>query len=463
MNWAWLRALGVSYTAPYEIAAHPLGRKSRPVLSEDYYAKRRKRIRIRPWTRSLRLGSARFEDDLEPRPSMSRPDGSGLLILESDLLGPIGEHEDTRPFTPVVLIDGEPVATGFGRGLITLEPGDHLVQIQSGASAGSWPVQVRANGYVWLSSFVPQRLGPARSGAEFLRQFPIAPTQAIPRRLSHLVDAPFAMTAAFAGVFFGTSAVSSLDPPKWIEVAAAMAFGLLSPLIALGLIRLVHRAAVAWAEHRLARPLPPTIHAPQRFPAGSWRLIDPQDPTAPQGSEGMAVLRLTLTFEQKAHRQDLLIPETPPIDMTARIGEEYPRRLRPSLFGPKLAVDLEREARRAAKRRKQFGEAYPPEARPWIDAPLVTVDNESVPAAWGINEYRLPPGLHRIKAAVPPPPEVLTGEATEIALAEANAEYRADLSTDRPIHLNGMARIEMAPAETGWELSRYSALLTLEP
>lgn len=460
MNWAWLYALGLR-AAPYEIAAHPLGRAGRQVLSEDYYAKRRKRLRIRPWTRTVGLGSTRF--DLGERTPVRRPAGGGLLILESDLLGPIGEHEDTRPFTPVVLVDGEPVATGFGRGLIALEAGDHLVQIQAGASAGYHPISVRPDGHVWLASFVPQRLDATLRGAVFLRQFPMAPTQAVPRRLSHLVDMPVTTAAMFIGFFTGTVIATAFDLTEWVAAAAAGAFGVVTALAAHQLVRLVHRLVVARAERRLAQPLPFAVHAPQAFPGGSWRLIDPQDLTAPQGSEGMAVLRLNLTFSQTRHRQEPLIPETAPIDMTARIGEQYPRRLRPSVFGPKPATDKGREACRAAKRRRQFGEAYPPEARPWVDAPQVAVDGEPVPAAWGINEYRLSPGEHRITVAVPPPPEVLTGDATEIALGDASGEYLAALRTDRPVSLDGMARIEMTPAETGWELSRYTASLTLDP
>ncbi|WP_143015068.1 hypothetical protein [Glycomyces harbinensis] len=362
----------------------------------------------------------------------------------------------------MVLIDGEPAATGFGRGLIALEPGDHLVQIQAGASAGYFPVSMRPNGYVWLSSFVPQRLDATLRGADFLRQFPMAPTQAVPRRLSHLIDMPVSTAAFFLGAFAGIAATTALDLSTWIAAAGMGIFATASALAAQQLTFLAHRAAVARAERRLARPLPPAIHAPQPFPGGSWRLIDPQDRAVPQGSEGMAVLRLCLTFDQTPHRQEPHLPNTAPIDMTARIGEEYPRRLRPSIFGPKLQ-DEKRDARRAAKRRRQFGEAYPPEARPWVDAPLVAVDGEPVPAVWGINEYRLSPGEHQITVVVPPPPEVLTGDATEIALDDANGEYSADLRTDRPAVLNGMARIEMTPAESGWELSRYSASFTLEP
>lgn len=450
MNWAWLRALGPR-AAPYEIAAHPLGRRSRPVLSEDYYAKRRRRLRIRPGARQVRVGPG-------PRPPARAPQGGGLLVLESDLLGPIGEHDDTRPFTPVVLVDGEPAATGFGRGLITLEAGDHLVQVQAGASAGYHPVRMRPGGHVALSSFVPQRVDASLRGAAFLRRFPTAATAAVPRRIGHLVDVPVAAAALVAGVVFGAAVLAPLDPPQSLALLAAVAFGVLCAVAGHWAVRLLQRLAVARAERRLAGPLPAASHAPQAFPGGSWRLIDPHDTAAPAGSDGMAVLRLGLTFIQSP--QPGSVPETPPIDMRSRIGEAYPRRLRSSMFAP--APDPAREAEAAAKRLRRFGEAYPPEARPWVDAPLVAVDGAPVPAAWGINEYRLPPGTHRLAIAAPPPPEVLTGEDTAIELGEAAAEAAVALAADAPVTLDAMARIAMAPAEAGWELARYEASLVLE-
>ncbi|MCD0443797.1 hypothetical protein LO763_09195 [Glycomyces sp. A-F 0318] len=446
MNWAWIRALGGVRAAPYEIAAHPLGRPTRPVLSEAYYAKRRRRFRLRYGSRPVRVGGGPG-----PRP----PQGGGLLVLESDLLGPIGEHDDTRPFTPVVLVDGEPVATGFGRGLVTLEAGDHLVQVQAGASAGYHPVRMRPGGHAAVSSFVPQRADASLRGAAFLRQFPMTATGAVPRRIGYLVDVPVTALALVAGVVLGAALMAPLDPPTALGLLAALAIGVVCAVLGHWAVRLLQRLAVARAERRLGS-LPAALHAPQPFPGGSWRLIDPHDTAAPAGSDGMAVLRLGLTFVRSPQPRD--VPEAPPIDMRSRIGEEYPRRLRRSAFAP--GPDPAREAEAAAARVKRFGEAYPPEARPWVDAPLVTVDGEPVPAAWGVNEYRLAPGAHRVDIAAPPPPAVLTGADTAVELGGASATMAVDLRADRPVARDAMARIAMVPAASGRELARYRAELT---
>ncbi|RRR99456.1 hypothetical protein [Glycomyces terrestris] len=445
MNWAWLRALGPAYAAPYEIARHPLAEHA--LHPHEYYAA----------GRSLRRGRLRLRDVPSLFASPRRGSGSGFLVFESDLLGHIEDVPGTRPFTPVLLIDGAPAATGFGTADIMLDPGPHLVEYQSGASAGYWPVDLAPGGTVRLTAFTRQRLGPAG----VLRDLHLIPTGAAPLRLGRRFTMYATMIGAVAG--FGALVLPLADAPVartpgLLLAAAAAAVG-----AAAGhwLARGAERLVLDHAERRLAGRTRFAVHRPTAFPNGSWRPIDPRDPSPPQADADMAALRLILTYVQVPHAVDFGRGSRAPLRRRWRLGEPVPTRLvGPHQYDPRRPVDEAAETEAAAKRRNRFGESYPPESRPWVPAPVVRIDGEPVPALWGVNEYRLQPGEHEIHLAIPGPPEVLTGEHTEIDLAETNRTVR--LAENATAAIEAAAEIEMTPDPEGWELAHYAGSFTTD-
>lgn len=405
LNFRWLRALGSEAAGPYELAAHPLGRRT--VFAHELYS---------IWLRS-KAGQRGTPDP-----------GKGALILESDLRGGVAEVAEPRPFTPVVLVDGEPVATGFGCGDIDLEPGGHLLQVQSGASGAYWPIDVKPGLLTRMTSFVPQRVkdGPA---VDLMRQFVLVPARAVPPRLGRLLTV--VLSTVLGIVTFGSAAMAaeSWGPPwpdsgflRLLILSLIGAIAIAGAVMGYRIGLVIERVWNTAAEARLLLRLPIAEHGERQCPGGTWRPVDPRDEAPPRG------VRLNLAYVQVPHR-----PE-----------------------GALSTIVDEKAVAAAAKRARTFGEDYPPEVRPWVDAPRVVIDGEAMPAIWGVNEYRLSPGPHRVEIAVPPPPEVLLGEETEVKLGR---DSRMELDVFETGSVDALARIEMTPCWDGWELQRYSAAL----
>lgn len=449
MNWAWLRALGTAHAAPYEIARHPLG--ERTVHPHEYYAAgrnfRRTRLRLRDAPALFASGPAET--------------GSGFLVFESDLLGPITEAARTRPFTPVLLVNGEPAATGFGRADIMLEPGPHLVELRSGGSAGYWPIEMRPGGTVRLTGFTRQRLAVGTAADQLREQF-LIPTASAPPRLGRRFPMYLSLIGAVLGFAAPALPLAGLPidrtPGLLLAAGAAIAGATGGYWAARGIERIV----LALAEQRLAGGVRSAVHRPTAFPGGSWRPVDPRDTEPPLTGDGMAALRLTLAYVESPHADDPGRGSRPPLRRRWRRGEDPPHRIvGPHRYDPKRPVDEAEEAKAAGKRRNRFGESYPPEARPWAAPPVVRIDGEPVPAIWGVNEYRLPPGGHQVMVEVPPPPEVLAGDKTEIRLGEdARFERTLRLDENGTAAIEAVASIEMTPDAEGWELARYQGSFT---
>ncbi|WP_199034217.1 hypothetical protein [Glycomyces salinus] len=353
----------------------------------------------------------------------------GILILESDLLGGIEELDEPRPFTPVALIDGEPVATGFGRVDIDLEPGRYLLQIQSGASGAYWPIEVKRGLFTRVTSFVPQRLdeGPV---PELVRQWFLLPTRSVPPRMGRAVTAVLAVLGSLAGFAAVGLTLLQFDSGEsqsrliiYLALVGYVLASILGGILFYRIGLLIERVWNRIAEARLRFGLPVAEYRETPCPVGTWRPVDPRDVSPAAG------LRVNLAYVQAPHR-----PEAP-------LG---------------TIVD-EQEVARAAKRARQFGEDYPPEVRPWMSAPRVVIDGEPVPSIWGVNEYRLAPGTHRVTVEVPPPPEVLVGAGTEVELGPDSV---LDTEVGASGAVEALARVEMTPGFEGWELRRYSATLT---
>lgn len=406
LNYRWLRALGSEAAAPYELAAHPLG--ARKVHLHNLYS---------VWIR------ARMSERVMPT------DEQGVLTLASDLHGGITEFDGARPFTPVVLIDGEPVATGFGSGDIDLEPGRYLLQIQSGASGAYWPIDIEPGLFTRVTSFVPQRLGEGPV-PELVRQWFLLPTRSVPPRLGRAATAVLAALGSLAGFAAVGLTMLQLDSGDsqsrliiYLAVVGYVLASILGGILFYRIGLLIERVWNRIAEARLKFDLPVAEYRETPCPVGTWRPVDPRDASPAAG------LRVNLAYVQAPHR-----PEAP-------LG---------------TIVD-EQEVARAAKRARQFGEDYPPEVRPWMSAPRVVINGEPVPAIWGVNEYRLAPGTHRVTVEVPPPPEVLVGAGTEVELGPDSV---LDTEVGASGAVEALARVEMTPGFEGWELQRYSATLT---
>lgn len=449
MNWAWLRALGTAYAAPYEIARHPLG--ERTVHPHEYYAV----------GRNLRRTRLRLRDAPALFASAPAGTGSGFLVFESDLLGPITEAPGTRPFTPVLLVDGSPVATGFGRADIMLEPGPHLVELQSGASAGYWPIELRSGGTAGLTGFVRQRLS-ADAASDLLRDQFLIPTAAAPSRLGRRFPMHLSLIGAVLGFLALALPLAELPigriPGLLLAAGAAIAGGAGGYWLA----RAIERTVLTLAEQKLVGGVRTALHRPAAFPGGSWRPVDPRDTAPAHAGDGMAALRLTLAYVQTPHTDDPGRGSRPPLHRRWRLGEDPPHRIvGPHRYDPRRPVDETEETKAAAKRRNRFGETYPPEARPWVAAPVVRIDGEPVPAIWGVNEYRLRPGGHQVTVEVPPPPDVLASDTTTMRLDDDSRISRnVQLDGNGTAAIEATAAIEMTPDAEGWELARYRGSFT---
>ena len=402
LNFRWLQALGSEAAAPYELVAHPLG--SLKVYPHSFYS-----IRVR----------ARMGERVMPTAT------AGVLVLGSDLRGGIAELDRARPFTPVVLIDGEPALTGFGSGDVDLAPGVHLLEVQTGASGAYWPIDVKAGRFTRMTSFVKQRLDDG-SPIEMMRQSVLIPTRAMPPRMGRLASTVLAAVAGVAAFGLTAVALESMGVPFPDSVGLRMLIFAL--LVTVGIVGAVfgHRAGVLieqlWnriAEARLMVGLPVAEHAERPCPGGRWRPVDPRDEAPPRG------LRLNLAYVQTPHQPQ----ETPS-----------------TILDEDAVAD-------AAERARRFGEDYPPQIRPWVAPPRVLIDGEPVPAIWGVNEYRLSPGSHRVELAVPPPPEALLDTETEV---ELGPESRIDVEVSDAGAVDALARIEMTPSWDGDQLQRYS-------
>ncbi|MCH7229369.1 hypothetical protein L0U85_00605 [Glycomyces sp. L485] len=415
LNLRWLRALGREGAAPYEFAKHPLGSPA-SVFADELYS-----VDLRAVSRSRKMPGR----------------GEGVLVLESDLRGGIVETDAdaVRPFAPVVLVDGEPVVTGFGRGHIGLDPGRHLVQVQCGASGAYWPVDIGPGRFTRLTSFVSQRLD-EEPPLGFIRQFVLAPARSIPPRLGRRPTKALTAVGGFAGFAAGALAASaagmSLPDATFLRLLFFLVFLVPATVGAVLGHRLGLLLEKVWntaAEARLALRLPVGEHRVAPCPGGTWRPVDPRDESTPAVERGTGVLRLAIAYAQAP---------APAVEAPGRVYDEE-------------------AVRASARRRRQFGEEYPPQVRPWVGAPRVRVDGEAVPAIWGVNEYRLGSGRHRVEVELPPPPEVLVSAETEVDLPARALSREVTLSEAAPVAIEAMAVIEMVPGHDGWELERYAA------
>lgn len=335
--------------------------------------------------------------------------GRGLIKMRSlSIPGAAADPQDRpRPFTPLILVDGRPAATGFGTGVIEVEAGRRLVQVQCGASGAYTYVEVPPGGQVRLSSTVPRRLGPGANT----------------RRTSHLHD------------LFGLETKGGRSPAS---------------------------------------------------PERRWRAVDPRDSRRPRCEPGQAVLRLDLVYTQRPSEERVALGRSASDLTDAALTERRePKRPRPfETFQEQIGEGLEdlgqgqqriwsehraaqREIWSASGKAKAhakrgldlLGEARRPLVRPWVDPPRVTVGEASLPAIWGVNEYRFPAGTHLIEVAVPPPPEAI-GRGTALSLdADSRLLFELELPEGTMTTVEAIAEIAMTVNTEGTGLASYSAAI----
>lgn len=320
-----------------------------------------------------------------------------------------GPSDRPRPFTPVVLVDGRPAASGFGTGVIEVEAGLRLVQVQCGASGAYAYVEVPPAGRVALSSTVPRLLDHRTAG----------------RRTSH-----------FHGQF-------------------------------------------DLAPRGRARP-------PETAADGHWRAVDPRDPQRPRSEPGQAVLRLDLAYVQRPSEENVELGLSASALTDEAIAERRElKRPRPfETFKEQVGEGLEdlgqgqqriwnehraaqREIWSASGKAKAhakrgldlLGEARRPLVRPWVDPPRVTVGDASVPAIWGVNEYRFPAGTHLVEVAVPPPPEAIGRDAAVSLGGDARLLFELELPEGTMTTLEAIAQVAMAVDAKGTGLASYAATI----
>ncbi|WP_199034223.1 hypothetical protein [Glycomyces salinus] len=309
---------------------------------------------------------------------------------------------------PVILIDGAPAATGRGRGRIAVPAGRHLVQVQAGASGRHWPVEVPEGGEVRLSSVVAE---PFYSGVlsermrRFYRCFRLGP-----RRLGRSV-------ARFEPV--GEDITwRPVDPDDLSE-----------PDPGSGAILRIHVVFLYDSFHSI-QPL-----EVRRTPL-------PEAPVAAQPIPG--------------RRQD---PDAPFVEV---IGEELEgmgrwwKRERRALVRDMRWDHAAGERKAATVRRRGL---------PWVEPPRITLDDRELPAIWGLNEYRLPPGSHDLLEVAIPRPAPLLDKGTEVdLLGSSRLLFDLDLREGSVTEIEGYAQIKSTMNADGLTLTRYSGRIwTAEP
>lgn len=414
-------------------------------------------------------GVIRFTSKAVARAARPRPERS----KSGTPLPPKGnEYRVLRPghFAPVVLVDGIPAAAGLGKGRIVVPAGRHLVQVQAQASGRYWPVEVEEGREVKLASVVSE---PYFSGAlqermrRFYRCFSLGPRAFLLPQSS--LFGPIAVAVATVALL---SLVLGPGDPR--GPAAAVIAGVL----------LASAPWARWSWHRL-RGVPSARFEPVGADV-TWRPVDPVDPSEPvPGSD--AILRINVVFlhdYSREHRPvDLSRTPMPQAPVAARpipgrkrdpdapvievLGEELEGMGRWAqtewrTLARNMGWDRERRTRLSEARKRYAAGA---DNVPWIEPPRVTLDDRELPAVWGLNEYRLPPGEYDLLEIAIPPPAPLLDKGNEVELTgSSRLLFELDLREGSVTEIEGFARIESTMNADGLTLTRYAGRIwTAEP
>lgn len=340
--------------------------------------------------------------------------GRGLIMVRSanTLSAPgaaLGPPDRPRPYTPVILVDGKPAATGFGVGAIEVDPGLRLVQVQCGASGAYAHVEVPPAGRVELSSVVPRRLDhrtAAQRTSGFHHQFGLT----VKGRHHERAASPDGHWRA----------ITPSDPqrPRSEPGMAVLRLDLAymqrpsEEDIALGL------SAAALTDETIGERREPRRPRP----------FEPFQEQIGEDLEKLAEGQHRIWSEHRAAQKEIW----------SKAGK------------------AKAHARRGLE---LLGEARCPLVRPWVDPPKVTVGDSSVQAIWGINEYRFTAGTHLVEIAVPPPPEAI-GRDTAVSLDGASRLlFELELPEGTMTTIEAIAEIAMTVDVKGTGLASYAGTI----
>ncbi|MCH7229376.1 hypothetical protein L0U85_00640 [Glycomyces sp. L485] len=338
----------------------------------------------------LRVGYCRFGEDgrLVRRARQTDRRRTGELMATLNRL--------RTSLVPVVVVDGEPVASGWGRTKLRLREGTHLVEVQSLHSRAHHMVRVEPGRTVKLDYVgvlgqahrrdraAPQpgpydgcALGPR--GRLHLRQLGLA--HARDRRENAALIAVMAAVAVAAA--FAYRDFADEDQRLWVvPIATAVAALLLA----------VGGATALWKHLRSNRtpPFPPTEYRPYRGTAAPVTVVDAHG-ASPEPSPGTGAVLIDARFA----KDDLEL-------------EALARQLPEGVRG--LAAPHDRHL-------ADTGEAVPIRHRFAVPPPRIAIDGRHVAAAWTRMWIELPVGDHVVEAATPSSPMPVVGP-------EAPAESR---------------------------------------
>ncbi|WP_026928638.1 hypothetical protein [Glycomyces tenuis] len=336
--------------------------------------------------------------------------GRGLIAVRSAYRSAAsgavtGPQDRPRPYTPLVLIDGRPAATGFGTGVIEVESGLRLVQVQCGASGAYAHVEVPSAGRVEVSSTVPRWLDHRTTGRRtsgFHGQFEIDPR---------------------SGESEASGPWRAVDPGDSRRPGSEPGTAVLRLDLAY-----VQRPSEEDVEFGVSvSELADRARGERRGPRGP-KPFETLGEQLGEDARDLAEGQRRIWSEHRAAQKEIW----------SASGKDKARAMR--------GLDL-------------LGESRRPQVRPWVDPPRVTVGDSAVPAIWGVNEYRFAAGAHLIEVAVPPPPEPI-GRGAEVSLGgDARLLFELELPEGTMTTIEAIAEIAMTIDAAGTGLASYAATI----
>jgi hypothetical protein len=325
--------------------------------------------------------------------TVKTPAQAAVNVAERRKAGdPIAVWSDLRSsLVPVVLIDVEPRATGWGRISLPLNAGRHLIQVQSQHSRSWRAFDIEAGkttklAYIGMTGEshraygeddLPWNLrglhGHTVGPRGRLNYFQYLPANAKERK-SFLIFMLAAVVGAVLSAALGYSGV-----PAGIAVPAGAAIWL-SALAAWGI-------RVLWTHLRYNRlePEPPLDARAFTSPSAAAPLVLDTDGDLPAPAPGTAAVLLDARFLKADLASDELALQLPQ-GQTGIDGKQ-------------------------AKALNAIGEIVPIRHRYAVPLPELLLDGVPLGAFWTRMWWEVPPGTHRLEVRTPDPPLPVEGEA----------------------------------------------------
>lgn len=345
-----------------------------------------------------------------------------------------------RATTPILLINNAPAATGFGSGRIVLPEGNYLVHVQAGHSGEPRVVTVKAGETVELDSVTSTHRSPAALEGALRRNYAdqsLAPRNyaTIREHVSNRLASPvlttmFISLPLFLWLALGLSRFWFPSDDDTIDTAV------IGTMLAMGAIA-VFSSLVLSGEHW-------------------WRIVGSRFPAA------------TLPFGTNQGERPLVLDVHQANQVRSGPDQSYlflhaayrQNKLELETFYEFDEVTSGAKADRH-RRTQETGEPQTQQIRPWVPPPLVWINGHPMPATWGPVAYPLAPGTYRLTVAVPPPPEIICDDDTELDLENAVVERDIEISAVRDSAVvNVDARLTVTPRPGSVALASYAATLT---